>query len=513
MRTENSVKNSIAALVSNAFIMFLGFAIQTIFVKTLGEEYLGINGLFNNIISMLAIVELGIGPAIVSNLYKPLAENNYAQIKSLLGYYRKCYNLIGILVIGVGLLIMPFIKFFVKTEITFKNFGGIYFIYILFILDASFSYFYSYKRSIIQADQKNRIINITHLICYTVMIILQIAILVVTQNYILFLIVKIIFRLLENIILSVIVDKKYRYLKGPAEKMKKEEKQNIFTKVKGLIYHKVGGYLVLGTDNLIISAFLGVGLVGLYSNYYLIINSLYVLYCQIFSALTASVGNLIATESREANYTVYKKIVFLNFWIYGFSAAALYCMMTPFITFWLGEEFLLSNNVLIVLVVNFYMLGMRSSIGTFKDAAGIFYEDRFIPIIESVINVIASLILVQFLGILGVFIGTFLSSLIVVFYSLPHFVFQRLFGQKKMQYYKLYFKYALITFIGVLTTILPYRFISLTAGFPNIIMLLIATVLSAIIPNVIFILFLKNTEEFQYFKEIALAKLNKGRKH
>ena len=187
MRTENSVKNSIAALVSNAFIMFLGFAIQTIFVKTLGEEYLGINGLFNNIISMLAIVELGIGPAIVSNLYKPLAENNYAQIKSLLGYYRKCYNLIGILVIGVGLLIMPFIKFFVKTEITFKNFGGIYFIYILFILDASFSYFYSYKRSIIQADQKNRIINITHLICYTVMIILQIAILVVTQNYILFL--------------------------------------------------------------------------------------------------------------------------------------------------------------------------------------------------------------------------------------------------------------------------------------------------------------------------------------
>ena len=270
---------------------------------------------------------------------------------------------------------------------------------------------------------------------------------------------------------------------------------------------------MLGTDNLIISAFLGVGLVGLYSNYYLIINSLYVLYCQIFSALTASVGNLIATESREANYTVYKKIVFLNFWIYGFSAAALYCMMTPFITFWLGEEFLLSNNVLIVLVVNFYMLGMRSSIGTFKDAAGIFYEDRFIPIIESVINVIASLILVQFLGILGVFIGTFLSSLIVVFYSLPHFVFQRLFGQKKMQYYKLYFKYALITFIGVLTTILPYRFISLTAGFPNIIMLLIATVLSAIIPNVIFILFLKNTEEFQYFKEIALAKLNKGRKH
>jgi uncharacterized membrane protein YidH (DUF202 family) len=176
--------------------MVLGFVIQTVFIKILGEEYLGINGLFNNIISMLAIVELGIGPAIVSNLYKPLAENDQNQIKTLMAYYRKCYNAIGVLVLAVGIVLMPFTKFFVKTTIEFKNIGGIYLIFFLFILDAAFSYFYSYKRSLIQADQKNRIINITHLICYFLMIVFQIVIVYATKNYSLFLIIKVFFRVL-----------------------------------------------------------------------------------------------------------------------------------------------------------------------------------------------------------------------------------------------------------------------------------------------------------------------------
>ena len=153
MRTENSFKNSIVAVLSNVLVLVLGFAIQTVFVKTLGEEYLGVNGLFGNVLSMLAIVELGIGPAIVSNLYKPLAENDYGKIKSLMGYYRKAYHLIGFVVFAIGMLIMPFIRYFVKTEIVFSNPGGLYAIFFLFIVDATLSYFCSYKRSIIHADQ------------------------------------------------------------------------------------------------------------------------------------------------------------------------------------------------------------------------------------------------------------------------------------------------------------------------------------------------------------------------
>lgn len=506
MRTKNSIKNSFIAIVSNIIVMILGFLLQTIFVKILGEEYLGINGLFNNIISMLAIVELGIGPAIVSNLYKPLANNDISKIKALLNYYKKSYNIIGILVIIVGLLIMPFLHYFVNTTINFTNFGGLYFIFFLFVIDASFSYFFAYKRSLIQADQKNRIINITHLICYAFMIIIQIIILMNLKNYILFLVIKIIFRLLENATLSIIVNKNYPYLKEKNDNLTKEDKDNIFKKIKGLIYHKISSYLVLGTDNIIISKFLGVAVVGMYSNYYLIINSLYSLITQLFSAITASVGNLVASSSKDKCYDTYKKIMFVNFWIYGFSASAIFCMMEPFITIWLGEKFLFATEVLAILVINYYMTGMRSSIGVFKDAVGIFYEDRFIPIIESLINVVASLILVKYLGLFGVFLGTFLSSLIVVFYSLPHYVFKRVFNKSEKEYFKLYFKYAIITVICTIISKELYNLVIIMVS-SNILKFLIATSISAIIPNIIIILLFRRTSEFVYFKSLLFDKL------
>ncbi len=508
-RTENSIRNSIVAIVSSVFVMVLGFVIQTVFVKTLGEEYLGINGLFANIVSMLAIVELGIGPAIVSNLYKPLAEGNTQQIKTLLRYYRNCYHLIGLLVFGIGLLVMPFLPFLVNTELTFPNFGGISFLFFLFVVDAALSYFYSYKRSIIQADQKNWIINLAHLICYTLMVGFQIGILLLTKNYVLFLVIRIFFRVLENVILSLIVDKQYPYLKGPADKIQPADKQDIFTKIKGLIYHKIGGYIVLGTDNIIISVFLGVGLVGLYSNYYLVINSLYLVYCQIFSSVTASVGNMLVTESKDANYAVYKKLMFLNFWIYGFSAAALCCMMTPFITLWLGDQFLLPGAVLIILVVNFYMLGMRSSVGSFKDAAGIFYEDRFIPILESVINIVTSLILVYFFGMFGVFLGTFCSSLLVAFYSLPKYVFQKVFQKPKRDYYRLYFLYAAVTALACAVTYGVYALLMWVCPMGHLLSFVCAGVISAIVPNGLFMLLFRKTAEYGYFKQFVLSKFRR----
>jgi len=510
MRTENSIKNSISAVISNVFVMLLGFLIQTVFVKTLGKEYLGVVGLFNNIISCLAIVELGIGPAIVSNLYKPLAEGDEEQIKTLLQYYKKCYTGIGFLVLIIGVAIMPLLKFFVKTTAEFNNFGGIYFIFLLFVADSAISYFYSYKRSIIQADQKSRVINNAHLVCYTLMIALQALVLILTKNYILFLVLKIVFRFLENLILSYYVDKNYKFLKGTAKKIEKQVKVNVFKKVKGLIYHKVGVYVVSGTDNIIISAFLGVGLVGIYSNYYLIINSLYTLYCQIFASIMASVGNLIFTETKERNYNIYKKVMFLDFWIYGFSSAAIFCMMTPFVNVWLGKDFLLSTEILAILVINFYTLGMRSSIGIFKEAAGIFHEDRFIPICEAIINIAASLIFVKFLGLFGVFLGTLCSSLIAIFYSLPHYVFKPIFGQKKRYYYLLYFKYIFIAAIGVLGTVGVYKLILALAPVSGLLSLCVSIIVSLIVPNTIFILLLGRTEEFKYFKNIAFSKLRRN---
>ncbi len=509
MRTKNSIQNSLIAVISNIIIIILGFVVQKLFLVFLNEEYLGINGLFNNVVSMLAIVELGIGPAIVSNLYKPLAENNKEAIKSLLAYYKKCYYIIGIIVLIVGLLILPFLNLFVNTTLTFNNFGGLYFIFLLYVFDSSFSYFYSYKRSIIQADQKNRIINLVHVICYTVMSVLQVILLAITKNFILFLVVKIVLRLIENIVLSIIADRLYSYLKDDYQEITDTEKKSIFKKVKGLIFHKVGGYIVLGTDNIIISKFLGVALVGLYSNYYLIINSLHTLISQVFGAITASVGSLLATSDNDKNYDVYKKIMFVNFWIYGVASVAVFCIMNPFITLVFGEQYLLPMNVLAILVINFYMLGMRLSLGTFKDAAGIFYEDRYIPIMESIINIVASIILVYIYGMFGVFLGTFISSLLVVFYSLPHYVFEKVFERKKREYYKLYFKYVLVALIGFFMTYIPYIYVCQMLSLSTLFKLIVSTVMCTLVPNIIYILIFRKSEEYLYFKQYLFGLLKR----
>lgn len=509
MRLKNSLKNSIYAIISNVLIILIGLITQSFFVKTLGKEYLGINGLFNNIVSMLAVVELGIGPAIIVNMYKPLAESNYKKINEIMSFYKKCYRIISFVVILLGLLITPFLNFFVETSIDFSNYGGIYTIFLLFILDAGLSYFLSYKRSLLQADQKNRYINLIHTISYLFMNIIQILILIKTKNFILFLIIKIIFRVIENITISIITDKLYPWLSMKNnQKLDKFEQNKIFTNVKGLFFHKIGGFIVMGTDNIIISKFLGLKIVGLYSNYYLIINSVSLLINQIFSSLTASVGNLLVTTSKEKTYEIYKNIMFLNFWIYGFASTAMFNIMGPFIKIWLGEDFLLSTIVLVVLVINFYMTGMRSSIGTYKEAAGIYYEDRYIPIIESVINIVASIICVKFFGLAGVFIGTIISSIIVVFYSLPYYVYKKVFDRNISEYYKLYFKYLLFSFISVSLT---YGILKLLYQFDlsNIICFILSTVLSLIIPNILFIITFRKKEEFNYFKNIIKEKLNK----
>ncbi|OPX47429.1 lipopolysaccharide biosynthesis protein [Clostridium thermobutyricum] len=498
MRVKKSIRGASVSLILNIITLMVGLISQAIFIKTLGIEYLGINGLFNNIISMLAIVELGIGPAIVYKLYKPLAEKDIESIKALMLFYKKCYNKIAIIVLVIGFIMLPFIKIIVNADID----NNIYFIFMLFIFDASASYIYSYKRSIIQADQNNYIISLVHIGYVITLNLIQILILIYTHNYIIYIIVKIIFRILENLVLSKISDILYPYLKDKNIKNISEDiLLDIKKKVKGLIYHKIGGFMVSGTDNIIISKYLGVAYVGLYSNYYMIINAVYILISQIFSAFTASVGNLIVSETREYSYKIYKKIMLLNFWIYSIATSMIYTLIKPFIKLWIGEQFVLPDIVLVMLCINFYMLGMRASIGIYKDASGIFWEDRYIPIIESTINIVASIILVKKIGLVGIFIGTFLSSIIVVFFSLPYYVYRDVFKKNILEYYKVYIKYLLL----VLISVLAISIITININFDNeILSFIFNMVISFFIPMIVNIITLNKTDEFIYFKMIVI---------
>ena len=376
MRIKNSMRNMITSISSNIVTIIIGLLAQAIFIKIMGIEYLGLNGLFTNIISMLGIVELGIGSAIIYNLYKPIAINDVETIKSLMNFYKKSYNIIGIVVLTIGLIIIPFLPLIIE-DVTVKI--NVPLIYILFLLDIVFSYFLSYKRSILYASQKNYLINLIH-IGYTILLnIGQLLMLFFTKNYYLYLIVKIIVRIIENLIITYIVNKEYSYLKEDAKKLDPTIEKDIIKKVKALFFHKIGGFVVLGTDNIIISKFLGLVSVGLYSNYYMIINAVQTLFSQALVALTPSVGNLLVKENKNKTFEVFKKIRFMNFWIATFTSVCILNMMQQFITIWIGEEYLLDDIVLIILVFNLFQKLMRSTYQTFKEAAGIYYEDRFVP--------------------------------------------------------------------------------------------------------------------------------------
>lgn len=495
MRGKNSIKNMIASLFSNATTIIVGFIAQTIFIKILGTEYLGLNSLFTNIISMLGIAELGIGSAIIYNLYKPLAENDKKTIKSLMSFYKRSYHIIAIIITLIGLIIIPLLKYIVNFETVTVN-VNLYIIYILFLFETVISYFLSYKRSILFADQKNYIINIIH-IGYTIVVnICQLIILYLTHNYYLYLIIRIIMRVVENIIITLIVNEKYNYLnKGKSEVLAKNVEKDIVIKVKALFFHKIGSFVVMGTDNIIISKYLGIITVGLYSNYFLIINAVQTIFSQIIGATTASVGNMLVTEKKEKCFEIFDKIRFINFWISTVSSVCLLLIMEPFITIWIGEKYLLSSAVLIVLVINFFQKSMRSVYAAFKEAAGIYYEDRFAPIIESIFNIVFSIIFVKYFGLAGVFMGTLVSGLILWCYSYPKCVYKKLFDRKQLVYFKETLTYIILFSLIIIST----YYLSNLLIIKNIWYRFFAnTLLAVIVPNLILILIFNRTDNYKY---------------
>lgn len=499
MRSLNSIRNIIVSMIMNIITILIGFVAQAVFVRTLGSEYLGINGLFSNILSMLGIIELGFGSAIIYHLYKPIVENDTTKIKSLMKLYKSVYRIIAVIIFILGICLLPFLKSIVGEVSIAEN---IYFLFTLYLLDIIASYLLTYKRSILYADQKVYITNIVHIGYLFVMNISQIIVLYLTHNFILYLIIKIVCRITENLVITLIVNKKYKYLKDKdIQPVDDETKKDIITKVKGLLFHKIGGFLVKGTDNIIISITPGLGIinVGYYSNYNLIIGAVTNLFVQAFSVLTSSVGNLLIERDKEKSYSIFKSMLLFNSWIFTFASASILCISQYFIEIWVGKEYLLSLGVLVVLVINFYVQGIRLTFNTFKEAAGIFHEDRYVPLLESTINLVASLILAYFYGLPGVFIGTIISSLALYLYSYPKFVYKKLFNKGYLQYFKELVTYLIITFVSVLITYFVSSVIVSTNVYINII---INVLICLIIPNLIYYFIFHRTNEFAYYKDL-----------
>lgn len=492
MRVNNSIKNILVALVGQGLGVVLSFISRMIFIGTLGAEYLGVNGLFTNVLSILSLAELGIGSAIIYSLYKPLAVKDDKQVKALMRFYSKAYTTIGVIVLSLGIILIPFLEYLIKDKPDIEN---IILIYLLFLLNTVVSYFCAYKRSLIIADQKSYITTIYRYGFYIVLQIVQGIGLILTRNFIIFLVSQIIITILENLRISVKANKMYPFLLNNKEELDRKSKDEINKNVKALICHKVGSVVVSGTDNILISSLIGIVWVGLYSNYYLIINAINIILGQMFSAVTASVGNLNALETKGKSYKVYTRMLLVNFWLGGFCSIALWILFNPFIVLWIGSEYLFESKLVLIIIINFYITIVRRTTIVYKDSLGLFWEDRYKPVCEAIINIVVSVLLAPKLGIAGIFIGTFVSTMTTAFWVEPYILYKYGFGMKVRDYFIRYIKYTSIILVtGIITHQMCTVFTTVTW-----ISLFGRAAVCLIVPNLIFLGCFYRTDEFKYF--------------
>lgn len=455
---------------------------------------------------MLGIAEMGVGTAIICNLYKPIHEGDTEKIKSLMGFYKVSYRIIGAVICFVGLACIPFIPSIVGEVHIPEN---ILFLYGIALADVVASYFLVYKRSLLYAHQRESVTNIVHIVYLVIMNLTLIGILVAFQNYVAYLIVKLIYRIIENIVVSKIVDKEYPYIKESYQPLDKQTKTEIFTKIKGMFVYKVSSFVISGTDNIIISKFLGITVVGLYANYALIINSLGMVFSKFFGSITASVGDLLTEKDSAKSYNIYKKVLFLNFWVSALCAIGFACVIQSFIGIFFGREFTIPMAAVITLSVYLFIDTIRKSTTIFKEAAGIYHQDRYVYVAQAIVNIVVSIILVQWIGLPGVFLGTIMSQLLLVLYGYPKYVLQPLFSISYAKSILPIVQYACITaLVGGITYFVCKLPMFVSAGWQFIYEIMCVL----IIPNIAFFLLFRKTEAFQFFKNFAIRILQNIKK-
>ena len=497
-RTKQSVKNASFSLICQAVQLVVQMVTRVVFIQVIGKEYLGLNGLFTDLLTALQLVELGVGPAIAYSLYKPLAENDKEKIKSLMNLFKKAYMFIGVFIIVVGIFFTPFYRFFINEVPDIQHLD---LIYLLFVLNTAISYFGSYYRTLIISDQKKYIDTLVHTGTVSAVSIAQMGILFLTHNYILYIIAQIVGTILINIILSRIALKQYPYLKEKqVEKLDKESYGEIKKNIFAMVFHKVGSIIRDATDNLIISKYIGLAITGMYSNYSLITKALSNIINQIFSAVLSSVGNLHVTTDEKTQKVVFNKINFLNFWIASFCAVCFGILIEPFILIIADETYLLGNIVAILITLRFYFDIMRKTPWMFCEAAGIYWKGKTKPLWEVLVNLVISIVLVKQIGVAGVFIGTIATILLVDLTVEPYLAFKYVLKEGLLKYYIRYLAYFLVT---VIMYIASYWVCSLIPNI-GILTFVVKGIVTAIITNLLIVITMFRTDEFKY--AIGLAK-------
>lgn len=492
MRVKNSIKNISTGLIGQMVVLLTSFVSRTIFIKILGSTYLGVSGLFSNILSLLSLAELGIGQAITYSLYKPIADGDKEKIKSLMAVYKKLYFYIFLFVLIVGSSLTPFLQYIISD---IDRIPHIRLIYMMYVIKSATSYLFIYRTTLITASQKN---FITHQLAYFfsfAMMILEIVSLILFKNYLIYLGIQIGTVIAQNITTAIIAGKMFPELKEKKiKKLEGEEKGELTKNIKSLMIYKVGTLALNSTDNILISTFAGIIKVGLYSNYHLITTSVTGFLSTIFGNLTASIGNLNAVETNEKKTEMFNIINLATFWLYGVAAICIFCVANPFINLWIGKDYLLPYSDLFIIVLNAYVAGMLFAPFNYRQTMGLFVYGKMRPIISAVINIVASILLGQKFGLVGVLWGTIIARGTTNVWFDPYIVFKKGLNSSPVPYYLDYILKLIILFA---TGMVSFCLSNLIPG-DGFVSVLAKAMISFVFVNIIFAIVYGRSKEFSY---------------
>lgn len=504
-RLENSAKNIFLSFGNTLLSSLLGLVSRTVFIYTLGSDYLGLSGLLSNVLGFLSIGELGIATAIGFSLYKPLSEKDYKSVSTLMTIYRKAYAIIGFIVLVAGIILFQFLDFFIPVD---QQPYGTSFAYFAFLANTVIGYYLSYKTTLISSDnQAFRLVPI-YFTVNCIQTVLQIASLLIWKNYVIYLSIQIVCSVISMVIQNAYITKRYKEVDfNSKDQLTDHQKNEIKKNISGLIIAKIGDYLVNSTDNLIITKLVSLAATGIYSNYLIIRNMVNSYIGTIFSGITAGMGNVVAVENDEKKLEIFDTMFFCSFFIYSLEASCFMCLFNPFIgDIWIGKEYLFPAGTVAIIVLNNYLTGLRMPLITMKGAAGKYLEDSWVPFVFAVINLVASIALAKPLGVAGVFLGTIIGSVLTADWYRPIVIYRKVFHSPVKKYYK---KYILYLFLGVFYVALAY-WLGERLPIQNIYIRLILKAFIAIIVPVSFnCLFFFRTKEFTSVKAIA-ARLTGG---
>lgn len=495
---KNASRNIFYASLARMYKTIVPFFMRTILIYSLGIEYAGVNGLFISILNVLSLSELGAGVTIVYFMYRSIALDDTQRINALMVLYKTYYRVIGLVVLVLGLILTPFLGSLISQDVPSSM--NIYILYLMNLGATAFSYWlFAYKNALLYAHQRADVINRVDMVVSTLQYIGQFIVLVFLKNYYLYIGISLVMVLLKNIVTHYITKQMYPHYEASGN-LEKEDKKAINSHIKDMLYSKFGGVVVNSVDAIVISAVLGIRVLGIYQNYYIIVMAVMGFVSIIYLSSVAGIGNKLITDSTGSVYENYKRFTFLIVWINGFAISSFLGLFQPFITLWVGEEMLLSYTMVILFSVFFYVFTIMALSSSYEYAAGVWNHDRFRPLLEALVNLTLNLILVHVIGLYGILISTIIS---MAFFSYPwllYNIFRHVFKRSLKEFVINLTRYSLAVFIVILITTLVCFAMPFTS---TITLLLVRIPICILLPNLMLYFMYRKSDELSWVLSIV----------